>query len=148
MKRKALDGMNCSIAQTLDVVGDPWTLLIVRDAMFGVRRFEQFQESLGIPRTTLSTRLATLVDHGVLDRRPYQTHPERHEYVLTEKGRALNSVMIAMLQWGDRWSELPEPPVTLIDADTGTPVEPLYIDRTSGRPLADIKVSRTFNRRN
>lgn len=146
MKRTSLDHMNCSIAQTLDVVGDPWTLLIVRDAMFGLRRFEQFHESLGLPRTTLSSRLATLVDHGVMERRAYQQHPERFEYVLTPKGRALNGVMIAMLQWGDRWSGLPEPPVTLIDADRDEPVEPLLIDRVTGRPLSELRIVNRINR--
>ncbi len=85
MKRKPLGHMNCSIAQTLDVVGDPWTLLIVRDALFGTTRFDDFRRSLGIPRATLATRLDTLVEHGVMERRRYQERPERHEYVLTER---------------------------------------------------------------
>lgn len=145
MKRTPLDHMNCSIAQTLDVVGDPWTLLIVRDALFGVNRFDDFRRSLGIPRATLSSRLDTLVEHGVMERRQYQDRPDRHEYVLTEKGRDLRRVMVSMLQWGDEWSALPEPPVTLIDADTGDEIEPVYVDRRSGRPLADLKVTRRFN---
>lgn len=137
--------MNCSIAHTLDVVGDPWTLLIVRDALFGVNRFDDFRRSLDIPRATLSSRLDTLVEHGVMERRQYQDRPERHEYVLTEKGRDLRHVMVSMLQWGDEWSALPEPPVTLIDADTGDEIEPVYVDRRSGRPLEDLKVTRRFN---
>ena len=137
--------MNCSIAHTLDVVGDPWTLLIVRDALFGVNRFDDFRRSLDIPRATLSSRLDTLVEHGVMERRQYQDRPERHEYVLTEKGRDLRHVMVSMLQWGDEWSALPEPPVTLIDADTGDDIEPVYVDRRSGRPLEDLKVTRRFN---
>lgn len=145
MKRASLAGVNCSIAQTLDVVGDPWTLLIVRDAMFGVRRFDDFQDSLGIPRNTLARRLASLVEHGVLDRRRYHEHPERFEYRLTEKGRALNQVLVAMLQWGDAWSDLPAPPVTLIDDATGKPIDPVYVDRTSGAPLATLRVGRRFN---
>ena len=137
--------MNCSIAHTLDVVGDPWTLLIVRDALFGVNRFDDFRRSLDIPRATLSSRLDTLVEHGVMERRQYQDRPQRHEYVLTEKGRDLRHVMVSMLQWGDEWSALPEPPVTLIDADTGDEIEPVYVDRRSGRPLEDLKVTRRFN---
>jgi len=145
MKRTPLDGMQCSIAQAVDVVGDPWTMLVVRDAMFGTTRFDDFRSSLGIPRATLSARLSTLVDHGVLDRRPYQERPERFEYVLTPKGRALGPILVSMMQWGDRWSHLPEPPVTLVDADTGEPVEPVYVDRSTGRELSDIRVTRRFN---
>jgi DNA-binding HxlR family transcriptional regulator len=137
--------MQCSIAQTLDVVGDPWTLLVVRDAMFGTRRFDEFQRSLGIPRNTLTQRLRTLVDHGVLERRRYQEHPERYEYVLTDKGRALDHVLVSMLQWGDRWSDLDEPPVTLVDERTGDAVEPVYVDRNSGTPLSQLRITRRFN---
>ena len=145
MKRTSLGHMNCSIAQTLDVVGDPWTLLIVRDALFGIKRFDDFRQSLGIPRATLTSRLDTLVEHGVLERRRYQDRPERHEYILTEKGRDLRRVMVSMLQWGDEWSALPKPPVTLIDADTGDEIEPVYVDRRSGRPLSELNVTRRFN---
>ena len=145
MKRTSLGHMNCSIAQTLDVVGDPWTLLIVRDALFGIKRFDDFRQSLGIPRATLTSRLDTLVEHGVLERRRYQDRPERHEYLPTERGRDLRRVMVSMLQWGDEWSALPEPPVTLIDADTGDEIEPVYVDRRSGRPLSQLNVTRRFN---
>jgi DNA-binding HxlR family transcriptional regulator len=146
MKRTPLGHMHCSIAQTLDVVGDPWTLLIVRDAMFGTTRFEDFRRGLGIPRATLAARLDTLVEHGVMDRRRYQSRPERHDYVLTEKGRDLRRVMVSMLQWGDQWSSLPAPPVTLIDADTGAEIEPVYVDAVSGRPLSELRVTHRFNR--
>lgn len=147
MRRTSLEGMQCSIAQALDVVGDPWTMLVVRDAMFGTTRFDDFRASLGIPRATLSARLATLVEHGVMERRRYRERPERHEYVLTAKGRALSPILVSMMQWGDRWSDLPEPPVTLVDADTDDPVDPVYVDRTTGRPLSDIRVTRRFNLR-
>lgn len=89
MKRTSFGHVNCSIAQTLDVVGDPWTLLVVRDAFFGVTRFEDFRRSLDIPRATLTSRLDTLVEHGVMERRQYQQRPERHRYLLTEIGRGL-----------------------------------------------------------
>ena len=145
MKRKPLGHMNCSIAQTLDVVGDPWTLLIVRDALFGTSRFEDFQRSLDIPRATLSARLDTLVEHGVMERRRYQTAPERHDYVLTDKGRDLRQVMVSLLRWGDDWSSLPAPPVTLVDAETGADIEPVYVDAVSGRPLSELRVTRRFN---
>ena len=130
MKRKPLGHMNCSIAQSLEVVGDPWTLLIVRDALFGTTRFDDFRRSLGIPRATLATRLDTLVEHGVMERRRYHERPERLEYVLTDKGRDLARVMISLLQWGDTWSDLDPPPVTLVDLDTDEPIEPAYVDTT------------------
>jgi DNA-binding HxlR family transcriptional regulator len=145
MKRTSFRHMNCSIAQTLDVVGDPWTLLIVRDALFGTTRFDDFQRGLGIPRATLAARLETLVEHGVMERRTAQARPWRHDYVLTEQGLDLRQVLVSLLQWGDEWSALADPPVTLIDADTGAVVEPVYIDAASGRPLSEIRVTRRFN---
>lgn len=140
MKRKSYSDMNCSVAQSLDIVGDPWTLLVVRDVMFGFRRFNDIQERLGIARNTLTDRLATLVDHGVLRKDAYQDNPERFEYHLTPKGRALSPIIITLMQWGDEWSELPEPPVHLIDRDTGRTLDPILVDRTSRQPLADLKV--------
>ncbi len=145
MKRTSLGHMNCSIAQTLEVLGDPWTLLIVRDAFFGVTRFEDFRRSLDIPRATLTSRLDSLVEHDVMERRQYQQRPERHQYLLTEKGRGLRGVMVSMLLWGDKWSDLAEPPVTLIDASTGGEIEPVYVDRRSATPLSELKVTHRFN---
>ena len=145
MKRAPLGHMNCSIAQTLDVVGDPWTLLIVRDALFGTTRFDDFRRSLGIPRATLASRLDTLVEHGVMERCRYQERPERYEYVLTDKGRDLRRVLISLLQWGDQWSDLDPPPVTLVDLDTDEPIEPAYVDQRTGRPLTELRVGRRFN---
>jgi DNA-binding HxlR family transcriptional regulator len=92
----------CSVAAALEVVGDPWTLLILRDAFAGVRRFEQWQENLGVARNVLAARLKALVAHGVLARRPYSEHPPRFEYVLTAKGRDLSSVLLTLAAWGDR----------------------------------------------
>lgn len=145
MKRASLASMRCSIAQTLEIVGDPWTLLIVRDAMFGMRRFDEFQRSLGIPRNTLTQRLRTLVDHGVLDRERYHEHPDRYEYVLTDKGRALHQVLVAMLQWGDRWAGFAVPPVTLVDERTGDALDPVFVDRRSGAALSEMRITRRFN---
>lgn len=137
--------MNCSVARTLDVVGDAWTLLIVRDALFEPVRFDDAQRRLGVPRTTLADRLTSLVEHGVLGRREYQSAPSRHEYVITDKGRALHAVIVAMLQWGDEWSTLEEPPVTLVDATTGDEIDPVYVDRRSGTPLHDLSITRRHN---
>ena len=92
----------CSVAATLEVVGDPWTLLILRDAFAGVRRFEQWQEQLGVARNVLAARLRSLVEHGVLERRLYSERPPRWDYVLTAKGRDLRPVILALKAWGDR----------------------------------------------
>ena len=92
----------CAIAATLEVVGDPWTLLILRDAFQGVKRFEQWQERLGVARNVLAARLKSLVGHGVLEPRRYSERPPRREYVLTPTGRALSPVLLTMAEWGDQ----------------------------------------------
>ena len=104
MQRTSFESMNCSIAQCLEIVGEWWSMLIVRDAFLGVRRFDDFQARLGISRNILNVRLKGLVESGILDREPYQEHPPRFEYRLTEKGRALWPVVNAMRQWGDEWA--------------------------------------------
>jgi DNA-binding HxlR family transcriptional regulator len=93
---------SCSVAATLQVVGDPWTLLILRDAFFGVRRFDDWQARLGVARNVLAARLKTLVEQGVLEARLYSEHPPRNDYVLTRKGRDLMPVIVALKTWGDR----------------------------------------------
>src|SRR5687768_14095832 len=95
--------MNCSVARSLEVIGEWWTLLILRDAFFGVTRFEEFQARLGIARNILTKRLDTLVEHGVLERRSYDDARGRSDYVLTDKGRALWPVLVTIRQWGDEW---------------------------------------------
>ena len=95
-------GQLCSVARTLEVVGERWTILILRDAFLGVRRFDDFQRNLGIARNVLHTRLRRLVDEGLLERRRYQERPERFEYRLTERGLDLWPALLALMQWGDR----------------------------------------------
>lgn len=102
-RRTDLGDANCAIAQALDVVGDWWTLLIVRDCARGVHRFDELQRELGMSRKVLAERLKLLVDAGVLAREPYQERPVRHEYVLTPRGRALLPVLVALQDWGDAW---------------------------------------------
>ena len=137
MKRTSVAHLNCSVAQTLEVVGEWWTLLVVRNLMFGQRRFEAIQGDLGIARNILSDRLGTLVEHGVVDRVKYQDHPERFEYRLTEKGRDLFGVIAALMAWGDRWAAPGGPPIELVhrcgEIATATVVcdhckEPLELD--------------------
>ena len=102
--RTSFETMNCSVAQCLEAVGEWWSMLIIRDAFLGVRRFDDFQSRLGISRNILNVRLTTLVDAGVLERVPYQERPLRHEYRLTDKGRDLWPVLTTMREWGDKWA--------------------------------------------
>ena len=99
--------MACPIARTLDIVGEWWTLLILRDLARGINRFDTLQEELGIARNILTVRLQTLLDHGLIERQCYQQRPERFEYRLTEKGAEMNAVLLTLQQWGERWTEDP-----------------------------------------
>ena len=120
MRRKSFEEMNCSVAQTLEVVGEWWSMLIVRDSFLGITRFDDFQQRLGISRNILADRLDHLVDKGVLARVPYQDHPVRYDYRLTDKGRDLWLVLTAMRQWGDRWEADDGPPVESSTRPVGT----------------------------
>ena len=102
MQRTNYADMACSIARTLDVIGEPWSPLILRDVSAGFTRFEQIQADLGISRKVLTERLNHLVGHGILERRPYDRRP-RHEYVLTAKGTELITLLMVMVAWGDKW---------------------------------------------
>jgi DNA-binding HxlR family transcriptional regulator len=119
MERKSFSDMHCSVAQCLEVVGEWWSLLIVRDVFLGVTRFDELQERLGISRNVLVQRLARLVEQGVLDKVPYSEHPPRFDYRLTEKGRDLWPVVTAMRQWGDRYAAPSGPPLQLVHRDCG-----------------------------
>jgi DNA-binding HxlR family transcriptional regulator len=119
MRRASFEDMNCSVAQCLEIVGEWWSLLILRDAFMGVRRFDHFQSRLGISRNILNERLTRLVDAGVLRRVPYQDHPPRSEYRLTDKGRDLWPIITAMRQWGDRWQAPDGPPIVVRHAACG-----------------------------
>jgi DNA-binding HxlR family transcriptional regulator len=111
--------MNCSVAQCLEVVGEWWSMLIIRDAFLGVTRFEDFHERLGISRNVLNQRLAHLVEAEVLERVPYCEHPPRFDYRLTAKGQDLWPVLTAMRQWGDRWEAPKGPPLELVHKGCG-----------------------------
>ena len=117
MRRQRFASMACPIARSLDIVGDWWTLLIVRDLARGINRFDTLQEELGIARNILTVRLQTLLDHGVIERHCYQQRPERFEYHLTEKGAELTAVLRALKQWGERWTEAPSSSTVISFAD-------------------------------
>src|ERR1700736_5180257 len=102
MQRKSYGNMKCPIARSLDRVGEWWSILILRDAFYGLRRFDEFQKSLGVAPNILTRRLNRLVESGLLERRPYSEHPPRDEYVLTERGRDFRPVLLALLAWGNR----------------------------------------------
>ncbi|TVR23156.1 MAG: transcriptional regulator [Ilumatobacter sp.] len=140
MRRTQLRDNPCSIAKALDVVGDPWTMLILRDALLGVTRFDDFATRLGIPRATLTARLDHLCETGVFAKVAYQESPARYDYALTEKGEGLRPVVVTLLQWGDRWARDDEPPTHLVDAENGRRLDPVLVDRTSGVPLDELEV--------
>lgn len=117
-------GQNCSIARALEIVGERWTLLILRDAFLGTTRFDAFHERLGVARNVLQSRLVLLVDEGILERRAYQDRPPRFEYVLTEAGRDLLPVMLALLRWGDRHRAPEGPPTVIVHRRCGGDVTP------------------------
>ena len=119
MERKSFAGMNCSVAQCLEVVGEWWSMLIVRDAFLGVTRFDDFQERLGISRNILNQRLSHLVEAGVLARVPYREHPPRYDYRLTDKGRDLWPVLTSMRQWGDKYAAPEGPPLQVTHKGCG-----------------------------
>jgi DNA-binding HxlR family transcriptional regulator len=139
MKLKSFDHMNCALAQTLDVIGERWTLLVLRDAFFGAKRFEQFQKSLGIARNILTARLNRLVDEGILEKRPAEAG--RFEYVLTEKGLALQPVLLAMTHWGDKYKPNPHGKrIVFVDRESGRPIQPMSVRAADGRVLAPREV--------
>jgi DNA-binding HxlR family transcriptional regulator len=119
MERKSFEDMRCSVAQCLEIVGEWWSMLVIRDAFRGVRRFDEFQERLGIARNMLSARLHKLVEAGILDKRAYQDNPPRYDYLLTDKGRALWPVITSLRQWGDRYAAPNGPPVEVVHKACG-----------------------------
>ena len=127
MKHNKLDDLNCSIANALDLIGEWWTILIIREAFFGTRRFEDFQQHLGIARNILTARLKKLCDGGILDRVPVKEGAKRHEYRLTPMGRDLYPMLIALTQWGDRWLH-----------ETGAPVK--FVERATGEEIAEVAI--------
>ncbi|MFJ2863460.1 winged helix-turn-helix transcriptional regulator [Kitasatospora sp. NPDC087314] len=135
-KRTTHEESTCPVARPLDVVGDGWTLLIVRDAFDGLRRFGQFQKNLGLAKNILSARLANLVANGVFELAPAADGSPYQEYVLTEKGRALFPVITALRQWGDQWFFTEdEPRARLVERGTGAPIAPMTVCSTDGRVL-------------
>lgn len=136
MRRTHFSDMASSTAQTLEVVGEWWSLMIVREALLGVRRFDDMARNLGIARNVLSARLSRLVEHGIFERRQYQDHPPRYEYRLTESGRALYPVLVALMEWGDRWrSGSGREPLVLVHRTCGHETHPRFVCDHCGAPV-------------
>ena len=126
----------CSIARSLEVLGERWTLLVIRDVFNGHRRFDQIRDNLGVARNVLSTRLQTLLDEGILEKRAYQERPLRYEYFLTEKGLDLWPVMISLLHWGDRHLDPGEgPPMLIVHKGCGGTIDDRRICQRCGKAL-------------
>lgn len=128
-----LEDRECPLSATLGLVGEWWTLLILHDAFDGYTRFDEFQENLGVSSSLLAGRLKRLVEAGIFERRPYQAKPVRHEYVLTELGRSLRPVIVALAAWGNARLDPSERSMVLVDAASGVEAEPVLVDRASGR---------------
>jgi DNA-binding HxlR family transcriptional regulator len=143
MLRADYDGQECSIARTLEVIGERWTLLILRETFLGTRRFDDIQRKLGVARNVLQTRLERLVDEGILRRVPYQERPLRHEYRLTRKGTDLWPVLVALLKWGDRHVAPAGPPMILEHKGCGGQVDDR---RRCDRCGADLEVWAVISR--
>lgn len=137
MRWRDIGDVTCSVARTLGVIGDRWTLLILRDAFLGMRRFDQFQADLGTSRHRLADRLKKLTAQGILERVPYQNRPTRHEYRLTEKGRDLYPVIVSLTRWGDRWmADDDGPPIELVHRACGKHIMPALTCPECGEPVA------------
>ena len=137
MQRKSFGQMVCPIARSLERVGEWWSILILRDALHGLTRFDQFQRSLGIAPNILTRRLDALVEAGLLERRRYSERPPRYEYVLTARGRDFRPVVVALFAWGNKHFAPEGASVLLVNTKTGDAVDPILVDRATGRPIKE-----------
>src|SRR4051812_47135594 len=137
MQRKSFDKMDCPVARSLERVGEWWTILIMRDAIYGMTRFDQFQKNLKIAPNMLTKRLAVLVEAGLLEKRPYSEKPLRHEYIVTPRGRDFRAVLWSLQAWGNRHFAPEGESVMLIDRETGARAEPILVDRLTGKPITE-----------
>jgi DNA-binding HxlR family transcriptional regulator len=135
VERKSFSDMHCSLAQCLEVVGEWWSMLILRDVFLGVTRFEDIQRRLGIARNILNQRLSRLVETGILVKVPYSDHPPRYDYRLTDKGRDLWPVLTGMRQWGDKYAAPDGPPVQTSHKSCGQVSEAVMVCSSCGEPL-------------
>ncbi len=141
VKRTSLEKASCPIARSLEVIGDWWSLLIIRDALFGIRRFSEFQKNLGLAKNILTVRLRALVEHGILTTAPASDGSAYQEYVLTPKGRGVFPILVALRQWSEEFDARPEEIATcLVDREDGRPVKKLELHAQDGRLLTTSDV--------
>jgi DNA-binding HxlR family transcriptional regulator len=136
MRRKSFENMECPIARSLERVGEWWSILILRDAINGVSRFDEFEASLKIAPNMLTRRLQALVKSGLMQRRLYCEHPPRHEYILTDRGRDFFPVLLALATFGNQQFAPEGQTIQIVDVATGQPVDPVLVDRITGAPMA------------
>ena len=137
VKRTSFEGDACPIARSLEAIGDWWSLLIIREALFGLRRFGEFQNKLGMAKNILSVRLRSLVDHGILETAPASDGSAYQEYLLTPKGRGVFPILVALRQWSEDFDDHPEQITTiLVDREKGRPVKKLEMRAEDGRLLS------------
>jgi DNA-binding HxlR family transcriptional regulator len=137
MQRKSFGNMECPIARSLERVGEWWSILILRDAIYGLTRFDQFQKNLNIAPNILTRRLTALVEAGLLERRLYCEKPPRYEYILTARGRDFRPILFSLQAWGNRYFAPEGASVVLIDKSTGKAADPILVDRLTGKPITD-----------
>lgn len=135
MQRKSFAEMECNIARSVEEVGDGWSLMILRNALLGAKRFQDFEQQLSAPPNTLARRLSTLTERGFFVRREYEAHPLREEYELTDKALDFLPVLLSLAAWGGRWLSPGGAPLELVDPVTGFGIEPTVVDARTGRRL-------------
>lgn len=140
MQRKSFADLECNIARSIEQVGDGWSLMILRNALLGARRFQDFEQQLDAPPTTLARRLQSLTERGFFVRRSYEARPPREEYELTDKGLDFLPVLLVLAAWGGRWLSPEGAPLELIDPETQRSIEPTVIDHNTGHRLTAGRV--------
>jgi len=135
MQRKSFADVECNIARSVEEVGDGWSLMILRNALLGAKRFQDFAAQLDVPPTTLARRLSALTERGFFIRREYAAHPPREEYELTAKGLDFLPVLLALAAWGGRWLSPGGAPLELVHAETGAAIRPSLVDACTGKEL-------------
>jgi len=140
MQRKSFADMECNIARSVEEVGDGWSLMILRNALLGAKRFQDFEQQLDAPPTTLARRLQSLTERGFFVRRSYESRPPREEYELTDKGLDFLPVLLSLAAWGGRWLSPEGAPLELIDLETNRAIEPTVVDSNTGRCLTAGRV--------
>jgi DNA-binding HxlR family transcriptional regulator len=139
MKNKSLEKMHCPIARSLEHVGEWWNILILRDAMLGTSKFDDFQNNLGIATSTLTRRLNGMVESGLLDRHLYCEKPPRYEYKITQKGLDFRPVLLTIMQWGNKYYAEDGLKMVLVDVDSGAPVDLVLVDKTTNKEIDTVQ---------